>query len=152
MMDGSTDVETVHETKQKLKLQLYIATFWHCSVKGLATMVFQPKKPGSLSALVCNQHVSYRGKRHTIWREKAWSFIQNIFGSEILPMVDQWPFKDNKFNNRIAPPRSLLRNQKTAPFERAQSGLFSAIFFLPHCSGYWGNRVWNFQSYPYLVP
>ena len=43
-------------------------------------------------------------------------------------MADQWPRKAIKLNNGIALPRSFLRNQKTAPLERARSGLFTAIF------------------------
>ena len=35
---------------------------------------------------------------------------QKIFGSEILPMANQLPCKDIKLNNKIAHPRSLLRN------------------------------------------
>ena len=48
-------------------------------------------------------------------------------GPKILPMANQWPRKCIKLNNGIALPRSFLRNQKIAPLERAQSGLFTAI-------------------------
>jgi hypothetical protein len=51
-------------------------------------------------------------------------------------MADQWPRKGIKLNNGMAPSRSFLRNQKTAPLKRARAGLFTAIFFLWHCSGY----------------
>ena len=50
----------------------------------------------------------------------AWPLIghRQNFGPQILLGI----------NNGIAPPRSFLGNQKTAPLERAQSGLFTAIF------------------------
>ena len=62
-------------------------------------------------SLVCNQYVSYRGQQHTIRREKTWSYFLKQLGSDILPMSDQWPCKESKFDTIMTPRRSSWRNK-----------------------------------------
>lgn len=47
----------------------------------------------------------------------------------MLPMTNQWSCKGIKLNDKIALPGSFWRNQKSSPFEKAQSGRFIAILF-----------------------
>ena len=113
-------------------LPLYRQPYEMCLSLGIKfkTISIWFKYPRSQKICPCSFAINMlvTGAHSTPFDVKNHEFYPKIFGSEILPMAKQWPCKDSKLNSNITPPRSFLRDQKSASFERARSGLFSAIF------------------------